>query len=79
MMVGIDIVSDPIKKTPDPVLRDELIRVAFHEGLLTLPCGESTLRFIAPLNTPQDLLEEGMAMFTRSLNRATELGQSAAS
>jgi len=78
MMIGIEIVSDPIKKTPDAVLRDELIRAAFDQGLLTLPCGESTLRFIAPLNTPEALLEEGMSMFEQAMKNVVDTGQSAA-
>jgi 4-aminobutyrate aminotransferase len=78
MMIGIEIVSDPIKKTPDAVLRDKLIRAAFDQGLLTLPCGESTLRFIAPLNTPAALLEEGMSMFEQAMKNVVDTGQSAA-
>lgn len=67
LMVGLEIVSNPETKKRDVAMRDKLIQVAFKHGLLTLPCGESTLRFIPPLNTSQELIEEGLAKFEAAL------------
>ena len=35
--------------SPAPLLRDRIIELAFHRGLLLLPCGASTIRFCPPL------------------------------
>ena len=42
---------DPGSQTgePNPRLRDWIIDLAFHRGLLLLPCGPSTIRFCPPL------------------------------
>jgi 4-aminobutyrate aminotransferase len=47
LMVGLEVQSKTGE--PAPVLRDELIELAFHRGLLLLPCGPSTIRFCPPL------------------------------
>ncbi len=49
LMVGIEIVRDPQSRTPAPDIRHRVIEVAFERGLLTLPCGASTIRLSPPL------------------------------
>ncbi len=46
LMVAMDLVKNG---SPDPALRDHLVQVAFHRGLLLLGCGESAIRFCPPL------------------------------
>ncbi len=46
-MIGLEIQSETGE--PAPGLRDWLIDLAFHHGLLLLPCGPSTIRFCPPL------------------------------
>ena len=72
MMVGIEIITDQETRNHDQDLRDELIQVAFKHGLLTLPCGESVLRFIPALNTPQEIIEEGLQKFETALAEVTQ-------
>ena len=47
LMIGAE-VQDPAGH-PAPLLRDRIIELAFHRGLLLLPCGASTIRFCPPL------------------------------
>ncbi len=49
LMVAIDLVKDRDRLTPDPVLREQVVQTAFHQGLLLLGCGESAIRFCPPL------------------------------
>jgi 4-aminobutyrate aminotransferase len=49
LMIGVEIVADPVQKTPDPKLRDRIVESCFRKGLLLLGCGESTVRFSPPL------------------------------
>jgi 4-aminobutyrate aminotransferase len=45
---------------PSPRLRNQVIQEAFHQGLLLLPCGPSTLRFCPPLCLSQQQVEVGL-------------------
>jgi 4-aminobutyrate aminotransferase len=49
LMVGLEVVRDPATREPAPDLRNEVIEKAFERGLLTLPCGASTIRLSPPL------------------------------
>jgi 4-aminobutyrate aminotransferase len=49
LMVGIEVVRDRDSRTPAKKERQEIIRRAFEKGLLTLPCGTSTIRLSPPL------------------------------
>lgn len=49
LMIGVEIVADTARKTPDQQLRDRIVEGCFHKGLLLLGCGESTVRFSPPL------------------------------
>jgi 4-aminobutyrate aminotransferase len=49
LMIGIEFVRDQKTKEKAPDLRNELIQLAFHKGLLVLGSGDTTLRFCPPL------------------------------
>lgn len=49
LMNGIEFVKDPSTKEPHPEARNRVVERAFQQGLLTLGCGESTLRMMPPL------------------------------
>jgi 4-aminobutyrate aminotransferase len=49
LMVGIEVISDPASRRAAPQVRHKVIEKAFELGLLTLPCGESTIRLSPPL------------------------------
>lgn len=49
LMIGIELVSDARRRTPDPERRDRVVQAAFEQGLLLLGCGASTIRLMPPL------------------------------
>jgi 4-aminobutyrate aminotransferase len=49
LMIGIEIVRNQKSREPAPDLRDRIVDLAFHHGLLILGCGESSLRVSPPL------------------------------
>ena len=49
LMIGVEIVRDRDTKEPAADLRERIVRRAFERGLLTLPCGKSTIRLSPPL------------------------------
>lgn len=67
LMIGIELVKDKATKEPAPELRDEVIQRAFEKGLLLLGCGPNTARFMPALNIPQDIADEGLAIFEAAL------------
>ena len=47
LMIGVEIVKPD--KSIDPIRRDKILREAFKERILLLPCGDSVIRFSPPL------------------------------
>jgi 4-aminobutyrate aminotransferase len=68
LMIGLEIQSET--GGPDPVLRDWLIELAFHHGLLLLPCGPSTIRFCPPLCLTSDQVEMGLGLLVSIMSAA---------
>jgi len=48
-MIGVEIVRDRDTHAPAGAERERIVRGAFEKGLLTLPCGKSTIRLSPPL------------------------------
>ncbi len=63
LMIGIEFVKDKITKEPARELQSQVMHRCFENGLLTLGCGRSTIRFIPPLMIGKDLVEEGLEIF----------------
>jgi len=72
LMVGIELVKDRVTKGPAKRIIDDLLQAAFERGLLLLPCGVSTIRFMPPLNISQEIVEEGLLLFDQALTAAEE-------
>jgi len=49
LMIGVELVRDQISKEKAPRLRDRVVDLAFHRGLLILGAGENSLRLCPPL------------------------------
>lgn len=49
LMIGIEIVSDPVSKAPAVAERNDIVVRCFQKGLVLLGCGESVVRFSPPL------------------------------
>jgi 4-aminobutyrate aminotransferase len=67
LMIGLEFVKDPVTKEPAPELVADLIHQVFYNGLLLLPCGVSTIRFMPPLMLTQDLADEAVEIMDKSI------------
>ena len=70
LMIGMELVKTDTEKTPARALCDAVITRAFHNGLLLLSCGVSTVRFMPPLNTSVEHIDEAVALLKISLDQA---------
>lgn len=72
LMTAVEIVTDQETNEPNPQLRNLIEERAFEHGLLLIGCGVNGIRFIPALNIPRPLLDEGLAIFERSLAEAID-------
>jgi len=70
LMIGMELIENDAAKTPARSLCDAVITRAFHNGLLLLPCGISTIRFMPPLNVTTAHIDEALGMLRASLDEA---------
>lgn len=68
MMIGVEIVKPD--KSIAPTLRDKILREAFKEGILLLPCGDSVIRFSPPLVITDEEIDLGLEKFEKALKKA---------
>ncbi|MGH9475931.1 MAG: acetyl ornithine aminotransferase family protein [Terriglobales bacterium] len=67
LMIGIEIVSDQAKRTPDPQRRDRIVDAAFERGLLVLGCGPNTVRLMPPLICTPEQADMGLEILEQAL------------
>jgi 4-aminobutyrate aminotransferase len=72
LMIGVEIQDFPGKGGPNPRLRDGIIDLAFHRGLLLLPCGASTIRFSPPLCLTARQVEIGLKLIDDAMTAALD-------
>jgi len=70
LMLGMELVEDRKTKTPATRLCEATITRAFHNGLILLSCGQSTVRFMPPLMITTADVDEAVALLTKSLEEA---------
>ncbi len=75
LMIGMELIEADGKRTPAAGLCDAVITRAYHNGLLLLSCGTSTVRFMPPLNVSVAEVDEAMAMLRTSLQQALQGGR----
>jgi 4-aminobutyrate aminotransferase len=73
LMIGMELVTDRATRTPARKLCDTLITRAYHNGLLLLSCGASTVRFMPPLLISTAQVDEAVELLERSLIEALGL------
>jgi 4-aminobutyrate aminotransferase len=66
-MIGVELVKDRTSKEPARKLCDALITRAYHNGLILLSCGQSTVRFMPPLMIDEGDVDEAIAILDHSL------------
>ncbi|MBE0432778.1 acetyl ornithine aminotransferase family protein [candidate division WOR-3 bacterium] len=69
LMIGLELVSDGVKKEPVKDRRNAVVFEAFKNGLLLLGAGESTVRFIPPLVIGENELHTGLEIFEKALKK----------
>jgi 4-aminobutyrate aminotransferase len=84
LMLGVEFVSDKVKKTPAGDLRDKVVEHAFEKGMLYLGAGPNTLRIAPPLivsaeqcDIALDILEESIREVAAVHEKGTKAGQPA--
>src|SRR5262249_26611924 len=70
LMLGAELVTDRVSRNPAPELCQRVLTRAFHNGLLLLSCGVSTLRFIPPLLVRREDVDEAMGLLEIALKEA---------
>ncbi|MEO5971956.1 MAG: acetyl ornithine aminotransferase family protein [Sphingomicrobium sp.] len=68
LMIGMELVE--AERAPAKALCDAVITRAFHNGLLLLSCGASTVRFMPPLNTSRKQVDEALGLVQTALDEA---------
>ncbi len=69
LMIGMELIEPGPDKTPANELCDALITSAYHNGLLLLSCGVSTVRFMPPLCVTEAQVDEAVAIVRLSLGQ----------
>lgn len=67
LMIGVEIVKSD--KSVDPIRRDKILKEAFKEKILLLPCGDSVIRFCPPLVITDEEVDLGLERFEKALKR----------
>jgi 4-aminobutyrate aminotransferase len=67
LMIGMELVTDKASKTPAKKLCDALVTRAYHNGLILLMCGQSTIRFMPPLMIDEGDVDEALELLDASL------------
>ncbi len=70
LMIGAELITDRASRKPATTLCQRVLTRAFHNGLLLLSCGLSTLRFIPPLMVSRAQVDEALALLEVALNEA---------
>jgi 4-aminobutyrate aminotransferase len=70
LMIGMEIQDLGGVGEANPQLRDAIIDMAFHRGLLLLPCGASTVRFCPPLCLTRRQVEIGLELLEAAMSAA---------
>jgi 4-aminobutyrate aminotransferase len=72
LMIGLEFVKDPATKEPAKKFVEAVIHEAFHNGLLLLSCGVSTIRLMPPLMVSQALADEAVEILDYSIGVVAE-------
>jgi len=74
LMIGMELIQRDAARSPARELCDRVIQRAFHNGLLLLSCGVSTVRFMPPLSVTEREVDEALLLLRRALDEALAPG-----
>jgi 4-aminobutyrate aminotransferase len=63
LMIGVELVKDPLTLEPAGKEAHELVQRAFQKGLLLLPAGENVIRFCPPLVVTARQVDQALGIF----------------
>jgi 4-aminobutyrate aminotransferase len=72
LMIGVDFVLDRASKAHAHDVREAIVHTAFQRGLLTLGCGESTIRIAPPLTITPERIDEGLGILEAAIQEVEE-------
>ncbi|OGT58130.1 MAG: 4-aminobutyrate aminotransferase [Gammaproteobacteria bacterium RIFCSPHIGHO2_12_FULL_63_22] len=70
LMIGMELIETDGSRRSARKLCDDLVTRAYHNGLLLLSCGASTVRFMPPLNVSPAQVDEAVGLLRISLDEA---------
>jgi len=70
LMIGVELITDRASRTPAAALCQRLLTRAYHNGLILLSCGTSTVRFIPPLMVSRAQVDEALVLLQSALREA---------
>ncbi|MCI4367161.1 MAG: aminotransferase class III-fold pyridoxal phosphate-dependent enzyme, partial [Thermoplasmata archaeon] len=70
LMVATEFVESREDKTPNVKLKDRVLEESYKRGLLLLPCGKSSIRYIPPLVIQESEVDEGVQILDEAITAA---------
>jgi 4-aminobutyrate aminotransferase len=70
LMIGVELITDRASRTPAAALCQRVLTRAYHNGLILLSCGTSTVRFIPPLMVSRAQVDEALVLLQSALREA---------
>ena len=74
LMTATEFVQSRENKAPNVKVRDRVLEEAYRRGLLLLPCGKSTIRYIPPLIIQREEVDEGIEILDAAITAARHRG-----
>jgi 4-aminobutyrate aminotransferase len=72
MMQATELVEDRKTKKPAKKARDKVVELCYKRGVIFIPCGRSTIRYIPPLTTPVEYIDAGVEVVDSVLRDAVK-------
>jgi 4-aminobutyrate aminotransferase len=70
LMTATEFVKDRRTKEPAVAFRDRVLEAAYKRGLILLPCGKSSLRYIPPLIVRREEIDEAVEILEAAMKSA---------
>jgi 4-aminobutyrate aminotransferase len=74
LMIGMELVEGDAPRSPARGLCDRVVTRAYHNGVILLSCGTSTVRFMPPLSVSEAEVDEAIELLRASLDEALRVG-----
>jgi 4-aminobutyrate aminotransferase len=72
LMIGVELIQPGPDRAPAKALVEAIINRGYHNGVLLLSCGVSTLRFMPPLSVGKGEIDEVVGLLKTTIDEALE-------